>query len=320
MPRFSLLALVLLAAACAPSAPTVDANHPAREGAPTASAIVEVAAIAPAPQPILPTPLRDDSRPPGGSTDAPVTMGMDHAGMDHSSMVHGSMDAKPDVDPAEDRHEVREAMAGGAVSARDVVTAGHSSAAPMEHAMPMEHGDAGTGSALTDALDAYLAVQAALAADHLDAPAAQAFAVAFEAATDEMPEDDPHFWHARPDEVTAVREAAQALAAAGDIEAARLAFGQLSVPFAALLTTRGVPEGYDLARFTCGMARGVPGGGVWLQRDGELRNPYFGAAMLTCGRRDGALPTTSGERPMDHGDADHGSMDHESMGHDGHRP
>ena len=316
----ALLSLALLAAACAPSASTVDADHPARDGAPTVSAVVEVAALAPVPQPDLPAPLRDDSRPPGGRTDAPVTMGMDHSGMDHSGMDHGSMAAKPDVDPAEDRHEMREAMAGGAVSARDIVTAGHSSATPTEHAMPMEHGDAGTGSALTDALDAYLAVQAALAADRFDRSAAQSFAAAFEATTAEMPEDDPHFWHARPDEVTAVREAAQVLAAAETIEAARLAFGRLSLPFAALLTARGVPEGYDLARFTCGMARGVPEGGVWLQRDGELRNPYFGAAMLTCGRRDGALPTTSGERPMDHGDADHGSMDHEPMDHDGHRP
>ncbi len=307
MIRLLALPLVVALAACAPSAPlTLGANHPASPEAPVAEVAVEVDALAAVAEPRVPAALRPDGLPPAGSV----------AGRDPEPLPHGvDHDATTDNPSA----------TMGANDARMAHTAMNHGRTTLEAPTPPEPlGDVPPAPTVVPewdaALDAYLAVQAALAADHLDAPAAQAFAVAFEAATDEMPEDDPHFWHARPDEVTAVREAAQALAAAGDIEAARLAFGQLSVPFAALLTTRGVPEGYDLARFTCGMARGVPGGGVWLQRDGELRNPYFGAAMLTCGRRDGALPTTSGERPMDHGDADHGSMDHESMGHDGHRP
>ena len=32
------------------------------------------------------------------------------------------------------------------------------------------------------------------------------------------------------------------------------------------------------------MTTGAPEGGVWLQRAGPVRNPYFGTAMLMCSR------------------------------------
>ena len=307
----------LLLGACAPPQVAAPApGHPASLDVQPGPATVEVAALAPAPPPDLPAVLRPDGHPPAGSM-----VGMDpdaaHGAMDHAAMGHDEM-ATMGADEASMSHT---AMNHGRTvfetpSPTPPERLGDVPPAPVTV-------DADTNP-LTETLDAYLALHDALASDQFDAAAAQSFAAAFDRAVAEAPSDDPHLWHARMEEVEAVRAAAAALASAGDLAAARTAFGELSVPFVALVQAHGVPAGYDLARFTCGMAQDVPEGGVWLQRDGELRNPYFGAAMLTCGRRDGALP------PMDHGDAGHqgmgsGEMDSGEMktggtGHDGHRP
>ena len=158
----------------------------------------------------------------------------------------------------------------------------------------MDHGQMESSSAtpaLSDALDAYLAIQEALAADRLDglAAQAQAFDAVFAVLIESPPADDPHFWHMRATETTAVRTHAQALAEAPDLLAARQSFGALSHPFVALIEAIGVPEGYTLAQFTCGMAE-APEGGVWLQRGNATQNPFFGTAMPTCGTHEGVLP------------------------------
>ena len=285
----SALALAALVfSACAPSAPTTSADHPARVDAPSGSAPVELAALGSAPTPDVPMVLRANGEPPASSHESPDAAhgmpGMAMPGMEHGAGMHA---APP-------------SMASGEM-------------------MGMEAGP------LPEALDAYLAVQAALANDRLDPVAAQALVVAFDAAAEEAPTGDPHFWHSRAGEVGAARQAAAALAAATELDAARIAFGQLSVPFASLVQQHGVPAGYDLARFTCGMAKGVPEGGVWMQREGELRNPYFGAAMLSCGRRDGAMSPMDGmgQEKTDHDGMDHGGMHHgqpetDEVDHDGH--
>jgi Cu(I)/Ag(I) efflux system membrane fusion protein len=144
---------------------------------------------------------------------------------------------------------------------------------------------------MAEALGAYLAVQDALASDDQAEAIAHGahFASAFEALAEAPPAGEPHFWHSRSDDVGAVRAAASELAGAADLAAARLAFGHLSVPFARLVEEAGLPEGLALDRYRCGMARDVPDGGIWLQRPGATRNPYFGAAMLTCGARTSSL-------------------------------
>lgn len=155
-------------------------------------------------------------------------------------------------------------------------------------------------SPMTEALDAYLAVHDALVQDDAAGAAAHGahFATAFAALAEAPPAGDPHFWHSRSADVAAVRTAASALAGAEPLDAARVAFGEMSVPFARLLEAAGTPEGYALARFTCGMYRQAPEGGVWLQRDGDTRNPYFGTAMLTCGTRNGPVaPASTGSGP-----------------------
>ena len=171
--------------------------------------------------------------------------------------------------------------------------------APMAHA---GHAHAGHGAPparpeahaapapLADALDAYLALHDALASDRTDAGAARRFVDAFAALADAPPSGDPHFWHVRHADVATVRLSAAALADAADLDAARAAFGTLSAPFAALAEAAGLPDGYDLDRHTCGMTD-APEGGVWLQRAGEPRNPYFGSAMLLCSRGGEGLPT-----------------------------
>ena len=319
--RTTLLAPGLLLGACAPSQVAAPApGHPASPDVQPGPATVEVATLAPVPPPDLPAVLRPDGHPPAGSM-----VGMDPAAadgaMDHAAMGHDEM-ATMGADEASMSHT---AMNHGRTAFETP------SPTPPERLGDVPPAPVSMDAALTpltETLDAYLALHDALASDKLDAAAAQAFSTAFDRAVAEAPAEDPHLWHARSAEVNAVRDAAAALAGAGDLAAARAAFGEMSVPFVALVRAHGVPAGYDLARFTCGMAQDVPEGGVWLQRDGELRNPYFGAAMLTCGRRDGALP------PMDHGDAGHhmgsGGMGSDDMdsgemktggtGHDGHRP
>lgn len=138
---------------------------------------------------------------------------------------------------------------------------------------------------LAETLDAYLALHDALASDRLDGVSAAAGALteAFRPLTEATPAGDPHFWHMRSTETAAVLENAEALAAATTLQDARVAFGRLSTPLVALVDAMGTPDGYDLAVHRCGMAADVPEGGVWLQRAGDVRNPYFGSAMLTCG-------------------------------------
>jgi Cu(I)/Ag(I) efflux system membrane fusion protein len=196
--------------------------------------------------------------------------------MDHTAMNHEAMPAMNDGEMAEMNHE----------------------AMPME-AMPTTVVPEG----LKAALDAYLAIQRSLASDELTGVVKQA--QAFDAAVGTLSatplESDPHFWHSHAADLAAIRTNAKALADASDIAEARVAFGRLSAPFVGIVEVTGVPEGYDVERFTCGMVEGVPEGGVWLQRSGDTRNPYYGSAMLTCGARDHAMPM----------------MDHSQMDHDG---
>ena len=68
-------------------------------------------------------------------------------------------------------------------------------------------------------------------------------------------------------------------AAAGDITTMRTRFKPLSEYLAAL----DLPQGF--ARAYCPM---YDSGSNWVQRDGPVRNPYYGSEMLTCGVVDAA--------------------------------
>lgn len=109
----------------------------------------------------------------------------------------------------------------------------------------------------TAVMEAYVALQEALAADNFE-DADKAADALVEKAEGE------------------VKELAQKMADAADIDSLRTAFDGLSER----LDKEHVPPGYILAY--CPMAFNDTGA-QWLQKGGKLMNPYFGAEMLHCG-------------------------------------
>ena len=109
-------------------------------------------------------------------------------------------------------------------------------------------------------LNEYIEVQEALAADNFDAARTQL--AEFAQITD-----------------SATKVLAKAALAASDIEALRSDFKPLSES----LLAQELPQGF--ARAYCPM---YDNGSSWIQRDGPVRNPYYGAFMLTCGVVDAA--------------------------------
>jgi hypothetical protein len=76
-----------------------------------------------------------------------------------------------------------------------------------------------------------------------------------------------------------IAKAAAALEQAADLNAARLAFGDLSDAVIARLGAEDAKEVRGSLRLAyCPMVRKS-----WMQREEQLRNPYFGKSMLTCG-------------------------------------
>ncbi len=71
---------------------------------------------------------------------------------------------------------------------------------------------------------------------------------------------------------------AKKLQAAKDIAGARTAFGELSQALTAYADKTKSTFGPEVRLAYCPMADKP-----WLQKDKEIRNPYYGAAMLTCG-------------------------------------
>jgi Cu(I)/Ag(I) efflux system membrane fusion protein len=74
--------------------------------------------------------------------------------------------------------------------------------------------------------------------------------------------------------------AAGSLAEQKDINSARREFGKLSEYLVEYHRNHGKDHSVKVRVFVCDMAKQV-----WLQDSEELRNPYYGSAMLTCGRR-----------------------------------
>jgi Cu(I)/Ag(I) efflux system membrane fusion protein len=77
------------------------------------------------------------------------------------------------------------------------------------------------------------------------------------------------------DGLTAIREA-------GDIVAIRTGFYPVSTGMSEAILKLGITTDGPLFEIFCPMAFDYEGA-VWLQRDENVRNPYFGAAMSSCG-------------------------------------
>ena len=114
-------------------------------------------------------------------------------------------------------------------------------------------------------VDAYLQVQVALAADRLESIASPARAV--EVAATALGKEGEN-----------LADRARALAAAKDIAAARTAFGEMSRELEAYAEKTKSTFPSDVRLAYCPMADKS-----WRQKGQEIRNPYYGAGMLTCG-------------------------------------
>ena len=115
----------------------------------------------------------------------------------------------------------------------------------------------GKFAGLDGALPYYLTAQEALADDRFE-PARQAL--------------ETLQAHMDPEEAGL----AGAAAAAADIETLRAAF----LPLSNALLDSELPGGYRVAH--CPMAFDYEGA-HWIQKDGEIANPYYGSGMLYCG-------------------------------------
>lgn len=115
------------------------------------------------------------------------------------------------------------------------------------------------GDMKNDILSSYVKVSAALAADDLAAAKKAAATVSDHA---KMSESDK-----------AIAPKADAVAKAKTIDAARDAFKSLSAAVEPLAKGK---EGYVV--MNCPMAQAD-----WVQTSKDVKNPYFGKAMLTCG-------------------------------------
>jgi hypothetical protein len=111
-------------------------------------------------------------------------------------------------------------------------------------------------------VNSYLEAHAALAADKVEGVKAPAAAMAAEA--DKMGAGG-----------ATIAKQARALEQAKDLEAARTAFTPLSESVIATAKAANLP---DVKVAYCPMVKGS-----WLQKDGTIKNPYYGSQMLTCG-------------------------------------
>jgi Protein of unknown function (DUF3347) len=114
-------------------------------------------------------------------------------------------------------------------------------------------------------IDAYLQVQTDLASDKMDNVPAQASAI--QTAASPLGKD-----------AEALAAAAKKLEGAKDIAAARTAFGEVSEALIAYAEKTKSNLGPEIRVAYCPMVNKP-----WLQKDQEIKNPYYGKSMLSCG-------------------------------------
>lgn len=85
-----------------------------------------------------------------------------------------------------------------------------------------------------------------------------------------------------------------------DLESAQKEYAPFSTMVADLVRAQHIHHREGLHLFQCPMAPEI-GEGRWLQRDGDLKNPFFGSGMLTCGDELDAAPAKA-DPHSGHGD------------------
>jgi len=131
---------------------------------------------------------------------------------------------------------------------------------------------------VTGILEPYLEIQEALAADTLAGIAGNANAIRGAAAAAGPP--------AEP-----IRAASLALASASDVGKARAAFGALGDAIMVAAKASNSDLGKNVRVAYCPMAKKY-----WLQKGGEIRNPFYGRSMPDCGRFVAQIPDGLGTR------------------------
>jgi len=149
-------------------------------------------------------------------------------------------------------------------------------AALLATALPAIAGDDNPAAKTTSAAVAgeYTAIQAALAEDSLDQVSRHARTIAdlTSAATGE----DAEQGSLTTERTAAIHAATDRLAKAGNLKGARAAFGDLSD---LLVLDNDMIAAEHLKVAYCPMAKEY-----WLQTGDKIANPYFGSAMLRCGK------------------------------------
>ena len=114
-------------------------------------------------------------------------------------------------------------------------------------------------------IDRAVAIQVSLSHDKMDGVSANATSIATDAGSLGKPGEK-------------IVAGAMALQKAKKIDEARTAFGQMSEALVAYLGAQRQKPGNGVKVAYCPMVRKP-----WLQKDGAIQNPYYGASMLTCG-------------------------------------
>jgi hypothetical protein len=114
-------------------------------------------------------------------------------------------------------------------------------------------------------IDRAVAIQVSLSHDKMDGVSANATGIATGAESLGTPGEK-------------IVAGAMALQKAKKIDEAREAFGRMSEALVAYLEAQKQKPGNGVRVAYCPMVRKP-----WLQKDGAIQNPYYGASMLTCG-------------------------------------
>ncbi len=148
----------------------------------------------------------------------------------------------------------------------------HCGTCGVEEGAGADHGDA-HASCHEGTLASYFSIQKALANDDLATAKASAGELASAVAKSQCSIDGE-------DCCAEVAGAAESIAGASDISVARKAFLGFSNAMIAMIESH--PGETTAYKMYCPMAFDNQGG-AWLQDNDDLRNPYYGSMMLTCG-------------------------------------
>ena len=162
-------------------------------------------------------------------------------------------------------------------------------------------------ASLAPLLEAYLAAQQALADDNFEASKASLVALRPALADISAAGLDHELRMLWGEEARTLETVHASITEASDIEALRVAFEPVSEAMLSIVRATGHATDSHLAEAYCPMAFN-DAGASWLQAQGEIANPYFGASMLRCGELREDFLSTGAVPKLAH--------DHEAMGHE----